>query len=498
MSRFQRYLIWLRVISYCLLVSLCTVTACVPAALSISSVAAQPETAVRYTDTACRFPLPEGKIVECGDLEVPETYENPHGRRIRIHVAIVKSSSETPAPDPLIILYGGPGAYALDRLDKTIERFAGVLSARDIILYDQRGVGYSKPSLNCPELDSFDVSVIDEQLDEDQEFARRLADYGRCRERLKAEGCDLRSYSADALAADAASLRQALGYDAWNLYGVSYGARQSLMIMRDYPDGLRSVILDSVYPVNIDLAKENAITDAYALDTLFAANEAAHPEFEETFFSLVNALDRSPINVPALIPNRWILPYQSFNGDDLLRMMISIAGRWPQSFDHMPGFIEDIVDGNYVALIELAKPSVGDQLFSEGMNLSVVCQEIDPAAQYPLGNTGLEIEPRVYDFAMAAVAQRRALCALWLGRDWELRQQAPAVSNIPALVLRGEQDVLIPAAWDRQAAQSLTNSFHLAFAKTGHGVVNADACAREAAADFLIDPAAIPDSRCLK
>ncbi len=498
MFRFRRYLIWLRIILYCLLVSLCTVTACVPAALSISSVAAQPETAVRYTEAACRFPLPEGKIVECGDLEVPEAYENPHGRHIHLHVAIIKSSSETPAPDPLIILYGGPGAYALDRLDKTIERFAGVLSARDIILYDQRGIGYSQPSLNCPELDSFDVRVIDEQLDEDQEFARRLAAYGRCRERLMAEGYDLRNYSADTLAADAASLRQVLGYDAWNLYGVSYGARQALMIMRDYPTGLRSVVLDSVYPLNIDLAKENAITNAYALDTLFAANEAAHPEFEEAFFSLVNALDRSPVNVPALIPNRWILPYQSFNGDDLLRMMISIAGRWPQSFSHMPGFIEDIADGNYVALIELAKPCVGDQLFSEGMNLSVVCQEIDPAARRSLGDTGLEMEPRVYEFAMADVAQRRALCALWLGRDWELRPQAPVVSDIPALVLRGEQDVLIPAAWDRQAAQRLANSFHLTFAKTGHGVMNTDACAREAVAAFLIDPAVMPDSGCLK
>lgn len=496
MSDLRHYLRRLQLAVTCLPVLFCTLTACVPATLPFSGAAVQAKTIAHLTPTTCRFPLSDERPVDCFDLEVPEDYEDIQGRRIRLHVALVHSSSETPAPDPLIILYGGPGAYTLDRLEKTIDRFAGVLDTRDIILYDQRGVGYSQPSLNCPEVDDVDVMVIDEQWDDGQAFEQRLAAYRSCRDRLETSGTDLQAYSAGALAADLASLRQVFGCEEWNLYGVSYGARQALVLMRDYPDGLRSVILDSVYPVDIDLARETAVTSAYALDMLFAANEVAHPAFEQAFFSLANELDTSPIHVPALIPQRWVYPYQQFNGHDLLRLMIGIVGRWPQSFPHMPGFIEDIEDGSYVHLMELAKPAVGDQLFSEGMNLSVICQEIDPLTQVPKEDAGFPINPRVYDFARVEVEQRMALCRLWLGAEWEQRAQEPVRSDIPALVLRGEQDVVIPASWDTRAEKGLSNSFHLVFPQTGHGVMNSNSCAREVAAEFLLDPAIVPDAKC--
>jgi pimeloyl-ACP methyl ester carboxylesterase len=440
--------------------------------------------------------MPDQLPIECFDLNVPEDYSKPYDRRIRLHVAVIKSSSKTPSPDPLLILFGGPGANTLDRMDKTMERFSGVLASRDIILFDQRGVGYSQPSLNCPEIDGFDVMVIDKQLDNVQEFESRLAAYRICRNRLKASGVALSKYSADALTADLATLRLALGYDEWNLYGVSYGARQVLLLMRDYPLGLRSVILDSVYPVEVDLAKETVTTHTHALDMLFTANEALYPEFEQAFFSLVNELDTSPINVPALIPERWVFPYQPFNGDDLLRLMIGIVSRWPQSFPHMPRFIDDIRHGNYVDLMELVKPSTGDQLFSEGMNLSVICQEIDPEVQQPINDTEFATDPRLYEYAITDLTQRVTLCKLWLGKDWELRPQTPVVSPIPALLLRGEQDAVIPPSWSMQAAKGLSNSYILSFPNTGHGVANSNTCAREAIAVFLRDPSKMPNTGC--
>ena len=51
-------------------------------------------------------------------------------------------------------------------------------------------------------------------------------------------------YTSAESAADLVDLRAALGYDAWNLYGVSYGSRLAMTMMRDHPEGLRSVILD--------------------------------------------------------------------------------------------------------------------------------------------------------------------------------------------------------------------------------------------------------------
>ena len=44
----------------------------------------------------------------------------------------------------------------------------------------------------------------------------------------------------------------ALGPAQWNLYGVSYGSRVTMEVMRRYPEKIRSVVLDSVYPPSVD------------------------------------------------------------------------------------------------------------------------------------------------------------------------------------------------------------------------------------------------------
>ena len=44
-------------------------------------------------------------------------------------------------------------------------------------------------------------------------------------------------------------IRAALGYGTLNLIGVSYGTRLALTVMRDFPKVVRSVVLDSVVPL---------------------------------------------------------------------------------------------------------------------------------------------------------------------------------------------------------------------------------------------------------
>ncbi len=45
---------------------------------------------------------------------------------------------------------------------------------------------------------------------------------------------------------------EALGYPTYNLFGISYGTRLALVMMRDHPGaGIRSVVLDSSFPPEI-------------------------------------------------------------------------------------------------------------------------------------------------------------------------------------------------------------------------------------------------------
>ncbi|TVR87244.1 MAG: alpha/beta fold hydrolase [Saprospirales bacterium] len=57
-------------------------------------------------------------------------------------------------------------------------------------------------------------------------------------------GVDLNHYNNRTIVQDLEDLRKSLGVEEWNLLGISYGTRLAQTYMRDYPEGLRSVVLD--------------------------------------------------------------------------------------------------------------------------------------------------------------------------------------------------------------------------------------------------------------
>ncbi|MCA9929909.1 MAG: alpha/beta fold hydrolase, partial [Anaerolineales bacterium] len=112
----------------------------------------------------CRFTFTVDADIQCGYLIVPEDRANP-GRTIRLHVAIVSSKSSDPAPDPVVYLNGGPGIHTLIATDYFVTLFDDILAQRDLILFDQRGTGYSEPALDCPETTEAVFAHIESDLD---------------------------------------------------------------------------------------------------------------------------------------------------------------------------------------------------------------------------------------------------------------------------------------------------------------------------------------------
>ena len=104
----------------------------------------------------CPMQLPagqtEGKTVECGYLIIPENRFDPDSRDIRLAVAVFHPPEEIITPDPVIYLSGGPGASALELLYLSFDDAFGTVleTGRDMIVFDQRGVGLSEPNLDCP------------------------------------------------------------------------------------------------------------------------------------------------------------------------------------------------------------------------------------------------------------------------------------------------------------------------------------------------------------
>ena len=118
---------------------------------------------------------------------------------------------------------------------------------------------------------------------------------------MRATGVDLNQYNTVAVADDVADLRIAMGIKEWNLFGVSYGTMVALVTMRAHPDGIRSVVLDSVIPPDIGSgAPEVAATFERVTKVLFdgcakdARCHAKYPDLAGDVKAVVQKLDATP------------------------------------------------------------------------------------------------------------------------------------------------------------------------------------------------------------
>ena len=193
--------------------------------LSSSSAAETPSNTVpRFERGACVVEVAADERIECGMLVVPENREKTDSRAIRLPVMIFRSRSATPAPDPIVFITGGPGnsSVAGRRSGKELP----FLDERDFIVLEQRGARFAQPALECPEINRMKGEIA----------AGRATTkdpppvVAKCRETLVASGVDLDGYTTAASADDLEDLRKLLGYDQWNLHGLSYCTRVALTV----------------------------------------------------------------------------------------------------------------------------------------------------------------------------------------------------------------------------------------------------------------------------
>jgi pimeloyl-ACP methyl ester carboxylesterase len=249
----------------------------------------------------CAFPVPSGYSPECGYLIVPENRARAGSPFIRLHVAIFRSRSGNPVTDPVIHLAGGPGSSSLAVAGYMLgSGVDAVLEQRDFILFDQRGTGYSQPRLDCPERETLTSLLLARGLSAAENGPAIMDAFRRCHDRLVGQGIDLSAYHSAASAADLNDLRLTLGYEKLNLYAVSYGTRLALTLMRDYPDAVRSAVLDSAYPLQVNLYTALAPNAERAFQVFFERCAAdptcsiSYPDLRTVFYQLVDELNASP------------------------------------------------------------------------------------------------------------------------------------------------------------------------------------------------------------
>jgi pimeloyl-ACP methyl ester carboxylesterase len=452
-----------------------------------------------FTKGACTDEVPIDDHIECGALVVPEDRTKPGGRTVTLPVAIVHAGDGDKAAEPVLYLSGGPGAAG-------VTEGAGFLrhkqpGNRDVIVFDQRGTGRAQPNLNCPEVEDATATILGEAAAFDAEHRVLHDAFLACRARLVADGIDLNQYNTTTTAADVADLRIAMGIPAWDLFGVSYGTTVALATMRDHPQGIRSVTLDSVYPTTVDLSAatldagyervKQQLFDGCAQDT---ACHGAFPNLEGDFTATVAQLNANPYQ--GTIANPTLKRSQSIaiTGNDVavgLTLAMSDSSLIPQ----VPFILEQIKAGNTTLLDQLAIQAL-DFLNSlaEGETASVDC-----------GDRGALTETDDVQTVLAAHPEESTLLLISPGScsDWDVARAPagfndPVHSDIPTLVLADQYDPQTPPDDSKAAADALAHATFVLFPALGHGAVfSGDPCPIQIFQAFLADPATAVDTSCV-
>lgn len=444
--------------------------------------------------------IKEGQGVRCGFLTVPEDYNSPQGPKVQLAVAIFKASSPPASSVPLVYLQGGPGGGLLSDLGSfiTAENLSLISQGHDLILLDQRGTGYSKPSLACKELNDLQYSTLDKNLSRSQSVTVYVQAARACHDRLQKSGINLNAYTTIANATDVHNLIHALNYPQVDLYGASYGTRLELTIMRLFPSDIRSVVLDSTVPTQ-QILDTSVPGDTQRVFNVFFQGcakdvrcNSQYPQLQNVFYKLVNDLNAKPITFQDPKYGPVLL-----NGDSFASWLFS-AFYVTSLIPSLPQIIMRTSIGDYTPLTQVYTLIVLNESVSWGMYYSVQCgedlsfvkpQDLTRAAQAARS----EIRPEVLESIQADYD----VCLFWGQKAVPSIQKQPVKSSLPTLVLAGEYDPITPPANGKEVAQDLSHSYFFQFPGTGHGVHYTDTCPDSIIVAFLKQPSVEPDASCI-
>ncbi len=452
--------------------------------LSAPAFAANPQ--VSFERAPCASTVASDEAIECGILSVPENRRATTSRTIRLPVMIFRSRSKTPAADPVIFLPGGPGGSAVAQ--KKSGKTNPFLDDRDYILLEPRGAKMAQSALECPQINTLKGEISAGRLKgkADNALASAAAD---CRAALTASGVDLNGYTSAETAADIDDLRLALGYSQWNVFGHSYGTRLALTVLRDYPNSVRSVILDSVLPpeANFDeSASANLLRSLHVVFDGCATNPACHaayPEPEKDFFALVAAADKTPLPLKLTTADGKPVIAGGAEVVDAIYSALHNPGQIPL----LPRIVSDATHGKYEALAALVKDNQGPSGYAWGLRLSVWCGEEMPFEDA----RGVEHQTSPA-YGLGRIDERTAsiaMCRAWNVAKADDKEKLPVKSDVPVLVLTGEFDPDTPPDWGRGLLANMPNAAVVLFPGNSHGA-GFNRCGAQIETAFLRDPKA--------
>ena len=415
----------------------------------------------------------------CGTFTVWENREAKTGRTIDLNVKVLQATAPNPKPDPLVVLLGGPGEAATAAAQWYGDDPA--FADRDILLVDARGTGKSN-GLHCPipkdgPLQGFMPTM-------------NLPVLRACLLELE-QHADLRYYLTTYAMDDLDDLRAALGYDKINLDAGSYGTRAALAYIRQH--GTQRTHRDVVGQPSLLLSRSRCSSRR--------TPNARCATFSATVLPSRRARRPSPISKPT-IGGRWTgskkvrcaltvkdprnskATQVNLEPDDFAESLRGMIYK-PDTMRSIPLLLHKAAGGDYRAFADyqIGRNTAFNADIADGLYFTITCTEdidrLDPQQVHANGRGTFLADHRARPHMEACKGWPRGTLPAGFGEEVQ--------SDVPVLIMVGDNDPATPPAAARAAVSRLTNARVVVVPYGGHvlnGLIG-ERCAYDIAGRFL-------------
>ncbi len=424
--------------------------------------------------------------VEWGYLIVPENWNKPEGKTIKIAVVIIKSKSKNIDSNPVIYIPGGPGAGGIRGIRGWLQH--PLRKNDDIVLMDVRGTGFSFPKL-CPDLGEIFLEILSKNQNSTQDEQQKAIAAAECKQDLISRGIDINAYNSESIAKDLNALKKALKYKKWNVYGVSYGTYTAQVYANDFPQDIKSLILDSSISDITQYYNHNTTNYINSLKKIFEACKKdsvcnmKYPNLERTYYATIEKFAKNPVTV---IVDKKIIPSGKFtyNAEDF-KISIQQALYNKKLIRVIPMLIVEFNRGNKNTLSSLVVAFSRSLGLDYGQYYCVSCNEAIPYNSISTYDKDA-LEYKKLKGGLSFYRSDFLICDKWNIEARNVPKVKNDLSNLstltaPVLVFSGGFDPIIPASNGKITVDKFKNGFLVnapvfghapSFSKVGSKIVN--------------------------
>ncbi|MDW3191871.1 MAG: alpha/beta fold hydrolase [Cytophagales bacterium] len=409
------------------------------------------------------------KDMEWGYFNVPENWEMPDSEPIKL--AVVRLKSQSSEANPLVVLAGGPGSSIIEGGWYWLNH--PIREKHDIILVDIRGTGFSKPRL-CPDLGKAFFEIFAKNIDVKQATSLRVEATLDCQSDLTEQGVDIAAFNSISVSNDLNALKNYLGYESWNVMGISYGTYIAQVYANYFQNDIKSLILDS--PI-LDIKQYYTTNTANYRSSLQKVFENCknnpdcnqdYPELASVYLETIESLEANPITLS--VDNSIVATGSfTFNTNDF-KLAVQQSLYRKELIEIIPLLIYQFSNRNESALAALIESFSQNLNLDYGVYYCFTCNEAIPAnsfSDYEQNSNSSGNQPYQLSFYKSDFE----ICSVWNNERDTLRlPESPDLLNMPSpvLIYNGFFDPITPPSNGKGLNNLLPNSYLVKAGAYGH------------------------------